>query len=106
MKSIATLCATLLFSLCALGAEPTNRPIGVEAENWIPLTDSLGFVVVATTEPAIPLIGATASRELLLNKVSPEPPAAGYFMVKSGDDWRLLVVMTPAEILRSPQRAK
>jgi hypothetical protein len=100
MKSIATFFVALLFGVCALAAEPTNRPLGVEPENWIPLTDNLGFVVVATTEPVIPQVqGATVSRQLLLNEVSPEPPAAGYFMIKSGDGWRRLVVMTPADIV-------
>jgi len=98
MKSIATFFVALLFGVCALGAEPTNRPIGIEPENWIPVTDNLGFVVVKT-EPAIPQVrGANESRQLLLNKVSPEPPAVGYFMIKSGDGWRRLVVMTPADI--------
>ena len=98
MKSIATFLVALLFGMCALGAEPTNRPIGVEPEDWIPVSDNLGFVVV-TTEPAIPQVqGATVSRQLLLNKISPEPPAAGYFMIKSGDGWKRLVVMTPADI--------
>ena len=86
-----------MFSACALGAEPADRPIGVDSENWIPVSDKLGFVVVATTEPAMPQIQHPDTR-LLLNAVTPEAPAAGYFMIKGENGWRRLVVLTPADI--------
>jgi len=97
MKSIVTLLVAMLFGVCALGAEPTTRPVGVEPESWIQVTENLGFVVVSTTEPTIPRI-QSPNPQLLLNKVAPEPPAAGYFMIKSENGWRRLVVMTPADI--------
>jgi hypothetical protein len=104
MKSIATFLATSLFAVCALGAEPANRPIGVEPESWIPLADNLGFVVLATTEPAIPPMQGAGDRQVLLNKVSPEPPAAGYFMIKGKEGWRRVIVMSAAEIASATKR--
>jgi hypothetical protein len=104
MKSIATFFAALLFTMCALGAEPTNRPIGVEPDKWIAVTDNLGFVVVATTEPTIPKMQGAGDGQVLLNKVSPEPPAAGYFMIKSKEGWRRLVVMAPADTVSAIKR--
>lgn len=86
-----------LFSFFAFAAEPGDRPIGVEAKDWIPVTANLGFVVVAITELAPGIQGPT-SPQLLLNEVAPAAPAAGYFMIKSENGWRRLVVMTPADI--------
>jgi hypothetical protein len=96
MKQPTTFLVAMFFSLCAVSAEP-NRPIGVDPEQWIQIADNLGFVVIATTEPAVPRpIGPNP--QLLLNKVAPEAPAAGYFMIKSENGWRRLIVMTPADI--------
>jgi hypothetical protein len=97
MKSIATFFVAMFFGVCALGAEPADRPVGVEPESWIQVTENLGFVVVSTTEPTIPRVQGP-NPQLLLNKVAPEAPAAGYFMIKSQNGWRRLVVMTPADI--------
>jgi hypothetical protein len=85
----------------AFGADTGDRPIGVEAQDWIPVSEKLGFVVVSTVgspkanfpnppqgERALPL----------LRGVMPPAPAAGYFMVKTSDGWRRLVVMTPADL--------
>jgi hypothetical protein len=96
MKQVTTFFVAMLFSLCAVSAEP-NPPIGVDPEQWIQIADNLGFVVVTTTEPAVPRpLGPNP--QLLLNKVAPEAPAAGYFMIKGENGWRRLVVMTPADI--------
>lgn len=86
-----------MFSACAFGAEPADRPIGIEAKDWIPVSDKLGFVVVGMAEPALRIIQQPDSR-LLLNKVAPEAPVAGYFMIKAENGWCRLVVLTPADI--------
>lgn len=97
MKTAVAFLVASTFSICAFGAEPLDRPIGIEAENWIPVSDKLGFVIVATTEPAVPRI-QQPNTLLLLNKVAPDAPAAGFFMIKSENGWRRLVVLSPADI--------
>jgi hypothetical protein len=96
MKPAMIFLVALLFGVCAFAAEP-DRPIGVDSNNWIQISPNLGFVVVATSEPASPKLEGS-NPQLLLNKVAPEAPAAGYFMIKSQSGWRRLVVMTPADI--------
>lgn len=97
MKIAFAFLVASMFSVRAFGAEPVDRPIGIEAENWIAVSDKLGFVILATTEPAIPRI-QQPSTQLLLNKVAPEAPAAGFFMIKGENGWRRLVVLSPADI--------
>ena len=115
----------------AMAAEPADhsnvdsgdRPIGVEAKDWIPISDKLGFAILKTEQspsdkatlgldrPCI-AIPRAAKREpqtpatqylgqcIPVTRVATPPaPAAGYFMVKTAEGWRRLVVMTPADIL-------
>lgn len=100
MKSIPLFLVALLLSVSALAAEPVDRPIGVEPANWIPVTDKLGFVVVAAAEATSQAqLPTPMNPQVLLNKVSPEPPAAGYFMIKGAEGWRRLVVLGPADLV-------
>ena len=77
-----------------------DRPAGVEAKNWLPISDRLGFVVEAEKEwPRI--IGG--SREVLLadpDAVSAElqPPKKGYFVIKTEAGWQRVVVSAPTEL--------
>ena len=83
------------------GADTGNRPIGVEAKDWIPVGEKLGFVVVSTVgSPKVNYPDAPQGERArpLLRGVAPPVPAAGYFMVKTTDGWRRLVIMTPADL--------
>jgi hypothetical protein len=54
MKAIAASLLILVSVLAihlALGASGSDRPAGVDAQNWIPVSDKMGFVV---TTPSIP----------------------------------------------------
>ena len=85
----------------AFGADTGDRPIGVEARDWIPVSEKLGFVVVSTVgNPKVNYPNAPQGERALplLRGVTPPVPAAGYFMVRTIDGWRRLVVMTPADL--------
>lgn len=84
----------------AFGADLGARPIGVEANEWIPISDTLGFVVVSTQADPIRYEGPPPGERTrpLLRGVMPPAPATGYFMVKTTDGWRRLVVMSPADL--------
>ena len=113
MKMLALLtfcCACTLTLPLALGAETRglpasqvdtgNRPIGVDAKEWIPVSDKLGFVIVRTVEFPVSKVPQIQSGTALLAPTPATPkPAAGYFMIKTTDGWRRIVVMTPADIL-------
>jgi hypothetical protein len=90
MKSLGVMslvAASLLVVHFASGATVPDRPAGVEARNWIPVSGTLGFVVVAPDTPMV------ASRDALLLM----PPAEGYFMAKTGSGWRRLVIVEPVK---------
>jgi hypothetical protein len=71
----------------ALGAAGTDRPAGVAAQNWIAISDKLGFVVIPPdTFPA-----ATPDKQPLLLT----PAASGYFMARSSLGWQRLVIVEP-----------
>jgi hypothetical protein len=100
----------------AMHIDSGDRPLGVDADAWISVSDKLGFVIVRSVQPlpdkAKYLMRGPCATDLrarksvpcdntvLLSHVAPPPaPAEGYFMVKSSEGWRRLVVMTLADIL-------
>lgn len=100
MKLLAVLILVIASALAAQltsGADDSNRPVDVEPENWIAISENLGFVVVASR--GVPL---DRSRQLLL--VPPEalssallPPVKGYFMAKGQYGWQRLSMAEPME---------
>ena len=85
----------------ASSVDTGERPIGVEAKDWIPVSDKLGFVIVTTVEPPADknIYAQPRDARPLFAPVAPPPAsAAGYFMIKTADGWRRLVVMSPADI--------
>jgi hypothetical protein len=92
MKAIA---ASLLILASALtihfanGASPPDRPAGVDAGHWIPVSDKMGFVV--TTPQAVPGALVSTDRQPLLLT----PAAEGYFMVRSGIGWQRIALKDP-----------
>jgi hypothetical protein len=71
----------------ALGASSPDRPAGVDAQNWIPVSDKMGFVV---TNPHIYPMPIVDKQPLLLTA-----PAEGYFMVHTGNVWQRITIKDP-----------
>jgi len=78
--------ATFALSSAIVAGAP-DRPPGVSADEWAPISDSVGVVLVQRP-PSLPRVADPHA--LLL-----APPAEGYFMVKTGKQWRRLVVVEP-----------
>jgi hypothetical protein len=73
MKAIAAILLVLASVLAvhfAIGASSPDRPAGVDAQFWIPVSDKMGFVV---TTPRIYPMPMPDRHALLL-----APPAEGY----------------------------
>jgi hypothetical protein len=90
MKVIAAtllILSSLLIIHFALGAPGADRPVGVNAENWIPVSDKMGFVV--TTRRIFPM--PMPDRQSLLLAA----PAEGYFMVRTGNGWQRIIIQDP-----------
>jgi hypothetical protein len=91
MKTIAAsllILASVLTIHFANGAAPPDRPTGVDAGHWIPVSDKMGFVV---TTPSIPGRRVTTDGQPLL-LASPEE---GYFMVHRGNVWQRIIINNP-----------
>jgi hypothetical protein len=89
MKAIAVIVLMIASGLAvhfANGASIGDRPAGIDAKNWIPVSDKMGFVV--TTPNQYP--SAAPAQALLLT-----PPAEGYFMVRVGNGWRRIIIDDP-----------
>ena len=90
MKAITASLLILAFVLTihfANGASTPDRPAGVEAGHWIPVSDKMGFVV--TTPHYYPGLGG-GDQPLLLT-----PPAEGYFMIRNRNGWHRVVIENP-----------
>jgi hypothetical protein len=90
MKNIVAaflICASIFTIHYAIGAAGTDRPAGVEASNWIPINDRMGFVVMP---PAAYPVATPDKQPLLLT-----PAASGYFMARSSIGWQRLVIVEP-----------
>jgi hypothetical protein len=90
MKAIAAsllVVASVLAVHLASGASSPDRPAGVSAENWIPVSDKMGFVV---TTPRVFPMPVVDKQPLLL-----APPAEGYFMVHTGNTWQRIIIQDP-----------
>jgi hypothetical protein len=88
MAATVLICASILTIHFAVGAAGTDRPAGVAAQNWIPIGDKLGFVVMPpdTSYP----IESPDKQPLLLT-----PAASGYFIARSSIGWQRLVIVEP-----------
>lgn len=78
MKATTALLLVLLSVFAihfANGASSPDRPAGVDTQNWIPVSDKMGFVV---TTPHIFPMPMPDKQALLLAS-----PAEGYFMVRT-----------------------
>jgi hypothetical protein len=95
--------AVLGLSLAA-GRNAPDRPPGIAADRWAPVSDTLGFVLVPDSDlkatPPLP-VGAgltdlyaqpTAAVQAIIEEGY---PVRGYIMVKRGRIWRPLTVVAP-----------
>jgi hypothetical protein len=93
----------------AIGANAPNRPPGVSADEWAPISDTMGVVLVDQQLTAMdaPILtpsseSGAASRHFdsgAANVASGGAaliaPVSGYLMVKRGSVWQRLVVIDP-----------
>ena len=71
----------------AVGADAPNRPPGVSAMDWVPISDSAGIVLLHIARPQL--------NRTPLDLVA-APRAEGYLMVKrAGGGWQRLVIVEP-----------
>jgi hypothetical protein len=66
----------------ALGEPPPDRPAGVDAQHWIPVSDKLGFV-------------DTSPHPFPPGDAMLEPPTEGYFMIRNRNGWHRIVIENP-----------
>lgn len=89
MKRLAyasVIAVMLSMSFAAIAEEASDRPAGVAAADWVPVSNRLGIVLHHRKSPAV----GSFDQALLLT-----PPVDGYFMVKVVDGWTRLVVIEP-----------
>jgi hypothetical protein len=84
--SLAILSLSLI-SYTSVAADAKDRPAGVAAANWVPVSDRLGIVLVQSATPI-----AVPSTSLLL-----KPTVSGYYMVKGANGWTRLVIVEPVK---------
>lgn len=82
----------------AFAAEDADRPAGVDAQHWLPISDGFGFVVVAEPKAHI----TPGSRQVLIadpERVSADlmPPKKGYFVIKTKAGWQRVVMADLSE---------
>ena len=96
----AAVAALATISYIASSADTVDRPVGVSANEWISISESLGIVLAP-------------SPDILIGRVNPDTkmlemppggmptllkqPVGGYFMVKTGSGWTRLVVIEPVK---------
>ena len=83
----------------ACAADDSDRPPGVEARNWISITERLGFVVL-NERKEFPLALPAGTLLVAPENVSAEhaAPRKGYFVVKTDAGWLRLTVTEPSDL--------
>lgn len=87
-RSIPLLAGVIVLAMgAALAADDeSDRPQGVAASEWVPVSERLGLVVVAVPRQ----VNARPVQGLYLL-----PPINGYFMLKAGGRWTRLNLVVP-----------
>jgi hypothetical protein len=93
MKSLAAVLLVIVLVVVAIphafGERAADRPPGVPADNWVPISENLGVVLVAVGPANPEPQPVMTDRQLLMVG---GPSSNGYFMVRRGDHWTRLVV--------------
>ena len=94
MKRVLSAGALLAAALAVIpfvrGDDIQGRPSGVSANDWVPISERVGFVLVHSNK----LPHATDPQVLML-----KPPASGYFMLRGASGWTRMVIVEPAREL-------
>lgn len=107
------LVATCIVVSSTVGADaPADRPSGVAASDWVPISSSLGLVLVHPPRAGDSTNDCACYKKGLCGSCAPvsvgpsdtttlllAPPTEGYLMVKRGTAWVRLVIVDP---LRGP----
>jgi len=80
----------------AFAADAPDRPPGVTADEWAPINDSVGVVLVQGAIP-VGVQPAVRAGNLPLNGAALISPVSGYLMVKRGRVWQRLIVIEPVK---------
>jgi hypothetical protein len=107
MKMLVTAGAIAIASsvavMHAIGADAPNRPPGVNASDWAPISDTMGFVLVEKVPRAPELDPGIHPRGPEAGQSAVVPPAVGghlmiggYLMIRRGDAWQRLIVIEPS----------
>lgn len=95
---IAVSCSAYAQSIPAPSASPT-RPPGIAASTWIPITDTLGFVITKDSPPLI-VHDRDTGKQTTLPSVDVQSSVIGYFMFLRNGRWlRLETELPPARAL-------
>jgi len=92
-----------------IGADAPNRPPGVSANEWAPISDTMGVVLVDQQPTALdaPIISPSPASGAATRNIGAgaaigagggaalTAPISGYLMVKRGSLWQRLVVIDP-----------
>jgi hypothetical protein len=114
MKTIHAVAAVAVLATVAivgaLGADAPNRPPGVSAQEWAPISATLGVVLDQPLPPAgevaQPAQPAQVSADGRLNRTGGDqeilgaaliPPISGYLMVKRGSAWQRVILVEPVK---------
>ena len=77
------------------GQGSPDRPPGVSAAAWVPISDKLGFVRL----PPVPVAGmprpSAMPRPVDPTVLLVKPPVEGYFMVKDASGWSRVSIAEP-----------
>jgi hypothetical protein len=108
MKTIHAIAAIVVLAggvgvvVGAVGANAPNRPPGVSAKEWAPISDTMGVVLVDQQLTAMdaPIIAASppagaSTRNVSSGGAALIAPVSGYLMVKRGTVWQRLLVIDP-----------
>jgi hypothetical protein len=94
MQKLLAVAALILASIVTVhyvfADDTSDRPNGVDAKNWIKVSDRLGFVFESNAFPG------GGDRQILLAK----QPLRGYFTAKTPGGWQRLAVENPGEFVR------
>jgi hypothetical protein len=98
----------------AVGADAPGRPPGVSAQEWAPISDTMGVVLDQPLPPAGEAngptppsvdgqgqrIGPTGGNRVIGGGVLGAaliPPISGYLMVKRGSTWQRIIIVEPVK---------
>lgn len=112
VASILLVTTSMVLSSTVGAGPPADRPSGVAESDWVPISSSLGLVLVHPRRVGDSTNDCACYKKGLCGSCAPvsvgppdttilllAPPTEGYLMVKRGSGWVRLVIVDP---LRGP----